>query len=88
MAHLSYALHYAYLYYRRGGRVLNFPEDEAPDLMDFAYFALTIGATFASSDVNITSKEVRRVVLKHTLFAFFFNTAILALTIQFALGAS
>ena len=86
MAHLAYALHYAYLYYRRPERGLSFPEDDAPDLMDFAYFALTIGATFASSDVDVTSKEVRRKVLGHTLFSFVYNTAILAVAVQFAAG--
>lgn len=86
MAHLAYALHYAFLYYRRPEPGLEFPNDPAPDLMDFVYFAFTVGATFASSDVNVTSKELRRTVMKHTLFSFMFNTAILALALQFALG--
>ncbi len=86
MAHLAYALHYAFLYYRHAVRGLSFPEDDAPDLMDFAYFALTVGATFASSDVDVTSKEMRRTVLGHTLFSFAFNTSVLALAVQFALS--
>ncbi|GAA5511948.1 hypothetical protein Dcar01_00662 [Deinococcus carri] len=86
MAHLAYALHYAFLYYRQPGRPLTFPQDDVPDLMDFAYFAFTVGTTFASSDVEVTSKLVRRTVLGHMLFAFVFNTAILALTLQFSTG--
>lgn len=54
--------------------------------MHFTYFAFTVGATFASSDVSVTSKEMRRTVLKHTIFSFVFNTASLALTVQFAVS--
>ncbi|WP_261663157.1 DUF1345 domain-containing protein [Deinococcus sp. Marseille-Q6407] len=86
MAHFAYALHYAYLYYRQDRGGLDFPGNEPLDLMDFAYFAFTVGTTAASSDVNITSREVRRVVMGHTLFSFVFNTAILALTLQFAVS--
>lgn len=84
MAHFAYALHYGYLYYRQGEVGLDFPGDEPLDIMDFVYFALTVGTTAASSDVNVTSKAVRRVVTGHTVFSFVFNTAILALTLQFA----
>lgn len=86
MAHLAFALHYAFLYYRRGTGGLNFPGDETPDLMDFAYFAFTVGTTFAASDVEVARKDTRRFVLKHTLFSFAYNTAILALTLQFTAG--
>lgn len=86
MAHLAYTLHYAYLYYSRPRPGLAFPEDDAPDLMDFAYFAFTVGATFATSDVNVTGKEMRRTVLGHTLFSFAFNTSILAMALQALTG--
>ena len=86
MAHLAYALHYSYLYYHQQGAGLEFPGDDSLDLMDFVYFAFTIGTTAASSDVNVTSKAVRRIVMGHTLFSFVFNTAILALTLQFAVS--
>lgn len=84
MAHFAYALHYSFLYYRQGKGGLDFPGDEPLDLMDFVYFALTVGTTAASSDVNVTGKAVRRVVTGHTMFSFVFNTAILAFTLQFA----
>ncbi len=80
----SYAMYYTHLYYRDeeapGG--LYFPGGENPGTMDFAYFAFTLGTAFATSDVQITSSEVRRVALFHGVLAFFYNTAILALVIN------
>jgi hypothetical protein len=84
----SYALHYAYLYYRSeesaGG--LAFPGEQSPDQMDFAYFAFTIGTSFAVSDVDVTGRAIRRAVLGHQILSFFFNTSILALAINLVIG--
>jgi hypothetical protein len=81
--HTSYALHYAYLYYRSeesaGG--LAFPGDESPTQRDFAYFAFTIGTSFAVSDVDVTGPAIRQAVLGHQILSFFYNTSILALVI-------
>ena len=82
--HTSYALHYAYLYYRSeespGG--LDFPGEQSPDQLDFAYFAFTIGTSFAVSDVDVTDRAIRRAVLGHQILSFFYNTTILALAIN------
>jgi uncharacterized membrane protein len=77
-----FALHYADLYYSRGG--LSFPEDQAPDTQDFLYFAFTIGMTFQVSDVAVTSHGLRRRVLVHSLLAFVFNVIIVALSVNMA----
>jgi uncharacterized membrane protein len=86
--HTSYALHYAYLYYRSeesaGG--LAFPGEQSPDQQDFAYFAFTIGTTFAVSDVDVTDRAIRRAVLGHQILSFFYNTTILALVINLVTG--
>ncbi|MDR7039359.1 MULTISPECIES: DUF1345 domain-containing protein [Methylobacterium] len=86
-----FAIHYAHLYYgegeaggARGG--LDFNGDEAPDAWDFLYFSVTIGATSQTSDTDITAKMMRRVVTLQTIYAFFFNTSILALGINLAAG--
>src|SRR5215212_10305828 len=88
LLHTSYTLHYAYLYYRSeesaGG--LAFPGEQSPDQLDFAYFAFTIGTSFAVSDVNVTDRAIRRAVLGHQILSFFFNTSILALVINLVLG--
>ena len=86
--HTSYALHYAYLYYRSeetaGG--LAFPGEQSPDQLDFAYFAFTIGTSFAVSDVDVTDRAIRRAVLGHQILSFFYNTSILALVINLVTG--
>ena len=86
--HISYALHYAYLYYRSeesaGG--LAFPGDQSPKQLDFAYFAFTIGTSFAVSDVEVTDPTIRRAVLGHQILSFFFNTSILATVITLVTG--
>ena len=85
-----YAVHYAHLAYRTpGGECygFEFPGTDEPDYWDFVYFAFTCGMAFATSDVQITSKHVRRVVTVHCLAAFAFNIGVLAFTIN-VLGSS
>ena len=83
-ANTLYALHYAHLFYGdgRGKTGLQFPEEDTPDYWDFFYFAFTLGMTFQTSDVGITSRTIRRVVLAQSLAAFVFNIGILAFTIN------
>jgi uncharacterized membrane protein len=83
-----FALHYAHEFYDEGdeGGGLQFPQDDAPEYWDFLYFSLVIGMTFQVSDVQVTSKSLRRLVMTHGLVAFVFNVAILALVVN--LGAN
>ena len=86
-SNLVYTFHYAYLFYRHGGDGkdhggLEFPERPEPDYWDFAYFAFTLGMTFQTSDVAITSPTIRRIALFHSLAAFIFNLGIIAFTIN------
>ncbi|PNG25577.1 DUF1345 domain-containing protein [Methylocella silvestris] len=94
--HLTFALHYAHEYFDEldeepgrdpklaGG--LEFPGTEDPDYFDFLYFSFIIGVASQTADVQITGKEMRRVSLVHSIIAFFFNSAVLALTINIAAG--
>ena len=80
-----YALHYAHLAYlhpERGCLVLEFPGTKIPVYWDFVYFAFTCGMAFATSDVQITSQHIRKVVTVHSLAAFAFNIGVLAFTIN------
>jgi uncharacterized membrane protein len=86
-----FTIHYAHLHYARGqdpkgGAPLLFPEDDKPDYWDFFYFATSIGATSQTSDVAIRSKAMRRLVTLHAVVSFFFNTMVLAITINIAAG--
>jgi uncharacterized membrane protein len=90
LVHTVFGLRYAHTYYgdpdgpgpknHAGG--LDFPGDREPDYMDFAYFSFVIGMTFQVSDVVITSRDLRQLVLLHAMLSFGFNTVILALTIN------
>jgi uncharacterized membrane protein len=79
--HTVYVLRYARLYYSPPDGGIDFG-DEAPDYVDFAYLALTIGMTFQVSDTTLTAKRVRRVALHHALLSYVFGTVIVATTVS------
>ena len=90
MIHTLFTFHYAHLYYNEHQKAslgLDFPGDEKPDYIDFAYFSFVIGCTFQVSDVEITSRHLRRIVLLHGLLSFALNTFVVALTINLIAGA-
>jgi uncharacterized membrane protein len=63
-------------------RPLHFPGTEHPRLIDFVYFAYTLGTSFAPSDVSVTTSRMRWTVVWHTSFSFFFNALIIVLTMN------
>jgi uncharacterized membrane protein len=85
-----FTLHYAHEFYRPSAgplalaEGLEFRGDNTPDYWDFFYFATSIGAASQTSDVSIRTKTLRRLVTLHAIISFFFNTAVLALTINLA----
>jgi len=87
---VMFALHYAHDYYatevrgQHGG--LDFPGGQPPDYGDFLYFACVIGTSGQTADVSFTSRRMRRTGTLHCVMAFFFNTTLLALTINIASG--
>lgn len=97
--HAMAAHHYAYEYYEApegdagakkgkkgvvGG--LDFPTGNEPDGVGFLYFSFVIGMTAQVADVSITSRAMQRIVLIHSIFSFFFNTVILAATVNIAVS--
>jgi uncharacterized membrane protein len=95
LVHTVFVFRYAHLYYetaRKGASSskytegLEFPEEKEPDYLDFAYFSFVIGMTFQVSDVEISSKRIRRLALMHSLVSFAFNTVIVALSINIISG--
>ena len=86
---VEFALAYASVYHTADDcpHGLEFPGDEEhPDYMDFMYFAITLAATSQTSDVAVSSRPMRRLVLVHALLSFVFNTCVLALTINILAG--
>jgi len=85
-----FAIHYAHEFYvaRAHHRpdVLVFPGTREPDYGDFLYFACVIGTSGQTADVAFTDSALRRTGTVHCVLAFFFNTTVLALTINIAAG--
>jgi uncharacterized membrane protein len=87
-SNIIYALHYAHLFYSdcdgdgndTGG--LEFPKCAEPDYWDFVYFSFTLGMTFQTSDVEISSRKMRLISLGQCVAAFVFNLGVLAFTIN------
>ena len=88
--HVMFALHYAHDFYsaqiRHEPVGLEFPGTPHPDYIDFLYLACVIGTSGQTADVSFTSKPMRRTGLLHCVLAFFFNTTLLALTINIGAG--
>ncbi|HYA79598.1 MAG TPA: DUF1345 domain-containing protein [Methylocystis sp.] len=95
--HLTFAFHYAHEYYdelvacppekkpeERGGLV--FPGGEAPDYVDFLYYAFVIGLASQTADVSTSSRGMRVLTALHGTLAFFYNLAIIGLTVNIASG--
>jgi uncharacterized membrane protein len=89
--HVLAAMHYAHLYYHGAHGGMTFPGAGAgkngPDAMDFVYASFVIGMTAQVSDVTVDSRQMRHVVLVHSVVSFFYNTCILALAINAAVTA-
>ena len=88
IVHTIFSFHYAHLYYKNNSKSggLVFPGNHEPDYLDFAYFSIVIGCTFQVSDVEVTSRQIRHLVLLHGLLAFILNTFVVALSINIMLG--
>jgi uncharacterized membrane protein len=88
-----FALHYAHEYYgpeatrkNAKGCGLRFPDDDDPDYWDFVHFSIVIGVACQTADIAFTSKALRRIGGIHGVFAFVFNTGVLALTVNLVAG--
>lgn len=101
VTNLAFALHYAHLHYQsldpradsdagddatNAGGGFRFPGTARPDGLDFAYLAFTVGMTFQVSDVQVIARRCRRAVLGHGLLAFAYNTLLVAMVVNVALG--
>ena len=92
LVHTIFTFHYAHMFYSKekgAGAVkagLDFPGNDKPDYLDFAYFSFVLGMTFQVSDVTISAPLIRRTALAHGLLSFALNTFVVALTINLIAG--
>jgi len=94
--HTMAAVHYAHVYWdapdgdkdpaHAERRHLKFPGTKDPAGYDFLYFAFVIGMTSQTSDTTVTSTEMRKLTLLHSVVSFFFNTVIVAATVNLAVS--
>ncbi|HQR98517.1 MULTISPECIES: DUF1345 domain-containing protein [unclassified Polaromonas] len=88
-----FAFHYAHRYYQEekrkqpAGAGLLFPGGQDPDYFDFLYYAHVVGMTSQVSDVQVTSRAMRRLTTVHAVLSFAFNMLILALSINVVAGS-
>ena len=90
---VEFALAYASLYHTGADRPhgLEFPGEfpkgeQHPGYIDFMYFSVTLAATSQTSDVAVSARPMRRLVLLHAMLSFLFNTGVLALAINILAG--
>ncbi|KVN41797.1 hypothetical protein WJ63_25625 [Burkholderia pyrrocinia] len=84
-----FTLHYARLYYGSPAseRALRFPDTRIePDYWDFLYFSFTIAVASQTADVALGGRQARRAVLSQSILSFYFNMAVLGLSINVAAG--
>jgi uncharacterized membrane protein len=83
-----FTLHYADMFYSAtpDDRPLRFPDTSLPVFWDFAYFSFTIAAACQTADVSTAQGSIRKVVLAHSVLAFFFNASILGFAINVTAG--
>jgi uncharacterized membrane protein len=83
-----FSLTYASAYYGpepdRGLAFPDAPRGFEPDHTDFLYFSFTIAVTAQTSDVGVTTRAMRRLVLCQSVLSFVFNTTILAFSVNAA----
>jgi len=91
VVHTVFGLRYAHAFYgdsddpgtdEYAGGLLFPGSEQMPDYFDFAYFSFVVGMTCQVSDVQVTSRRMRRLTLVHSVLSFGFNTVILALLIN------
>lgn len=98
--HTMYAIHYAHACWldddvtdarqdatpRSSATGLKFPGDDEPGGYDFLYFSFVIGLTAQTADVDTTTTALRRIVLRHSILAYFFNAVIVAAAVNLAVN--
>ncbi|MEV4538912.1 DUF1345 domain-containing protein [Asanoa sp. NPDC049518] len=63
-----------------------FPECPYPRLIDFLYFSVTVGVSFAASDVEVRGRTVRYHVMVHSVISFLYNAIVLAIAVNIITG--
>jgi uncharacterized membrane protein len=82
---VMFSQQYAHSFYAKAGQ-LSFPGTDKPDYWDFLYFSVVLNMCFQTSDVTVSSSAMRRIVMLHSISAFFFNLLIVGITVNVVAG--
>jgi uncharacterized membrane protein len=78
-----YALKYARMYFLdHPDDGFDFKQETHPAYSDFAYFAFTVGMSYAGPEIEPINSEIRRKALLHALLSYFFGTVLIAVSIN------
>lgn len=83
---VDYMLRLAHVYYREPVGGISFNQSEDPMYTDFVYVAVGLGMTYQIADTNLSTNEMRRIVIFQTLLAYLFGAVILATVINLVTG--
>lgn len=86
LLHWGFAQIYYQTYYARPAPPLRFPATPTPRMVDFVYFAFTVGTSFAASDVETIETRIRWRITWHSVVSFFFNGLIIVLALNTIMG--
>lgn len=81
-----YTLRIADQYYTEPVGGISFNQSEEPTYTDFAYIALGVGLTYQVADTNVSSNDIRRVIIAQSLLGYLFGAVILGTVINLLAG--
>ncbi|AXC50934.1 DUF1345 domain-containing protein [Paracoccus suum] len=95
--HTLFTFRYSHLWYAPGddpdenaegsGGGLDFGENcPRPGLIEFFYYSFTVAMTAQTSDVAVTSADMRRLTLMQAVLSFLYNTVLIALAVNAAMS--
>lgn len=80
--HTVFTVRYAHLYYEDPEGGIDFNQDAPPQYSDFAYFAFTIGMSYAVSDTNVGQTGIRRLAMQQALLSYLLGVVVIGATIN------
>lgn len=67
---------------------MSFPGSEPRSFVDFLYLSIQLSTTFSSADVALEKRSVRKLASLHSVLAFAYSTAIIAVFASLLIGIS
>ena len=86
LLHVGYARFYAAWDSASDRQGFGFPGTDRPRLVEYLYFAVTVGVSFATSDVTVRQRRLRWHVIVHSIVSFFYNAIVLAVGVAVLTG--